>query len=73
MILGYQLTEQQVQHVLAIGKQCRRIYKRQKPPISATAEMGGFMLVGAAAPIPGDHKVFWYAVLRLRLRDYGIA
>ena len=36
----------------------------QKPLISAAAEMGGFMLVGAPAPSPGEHKAFWYAALR---------
>jgi len=28
------------------GKQCICTYKLQKPPISASAEMGGFVLVG---------------------------
>ena len=31
----------------------------QKPLISAPAEMGGFVLVGAPAPSPGEHKMFW--------------
>ena len=35
----------------------------QKPLISAAAEMGGFVLVEAPAPSPGEHKVFWYTAL----------
>ena len=31
----------------------------QKPLISAGLEMGGFVLVEAPAPSPGEHKVLW--------------
>ena len=40
-------------------KQCICIHKMQKPPISAAAEMGGFVLVEAPAPSPGECKTLW--------------
>ena len=44
------------------GKQCSCIYKLQKPPISALAEMDGFVLVGRF-PNPSQTQEI------LRLRD----
>lgn len=39
------------------GKQCKCIYTLQKPAISASAEMAGFVLVGKF-PKPLEHKFF---------------
>ena len=41
----------------------------QKPLISAAAEMGGFVLVEAPAPSPGEHKCSGTHPFGLRLRD----
>ena len=43
----------------------------RKPLISAPAEMGGFVLVEAPAPSPGEHTVFWITQpLGLRRHDF---
>ena len=41
----------------------------QKPLISASAEMGGFVLVEAPAPNPGEHKCSGTQPSGLRLHD----
>ena len=42
----------------------------QKPLISATAEMSGFVLVGAPAPSPGEHKRSGTQTFGLRRHDF---
>lgn len=42
----------------------------QEPPISAAAEMGGFVLVGAPAPSPGEHKCSGTQPFGLRRHDF---
>ena len=42
----------------------------QKPPISAAAEMGGFVLVEAPAPNPGEHKCSGTQPSGLRRHDF---
>jgi len=42
----------------------------QEPLISAAAEMGGFVLVGAPAPSPGEHKCSGTQPFGLRRHDF---